>query len=127
MMSSDYRAVIAEGLGALQARDMARAASLLRAASEAAPHRRVHGPRTRAVRRAASADDEPVVDEDAALAARKSLQRFGRLKDPGPVTCYPRAAASLATAAGEVRAEIAIQPTPGDIIARVATELSGRT
>mgnify|MGYP006933457896 CR=1 FL=1 len=35
MMSSDYRAVIAEGLGALQARDMARAASLLRAASEA--------------------------------------------------------------------------------------------
>jgi len=37
MMSSDYRAAIAEGLGALQARDMARAASLLRAASEAAP------------------------------------------------------------------------------------------
>jgi UDP:flavonoid glycosyltransferase YjiC (YdhE family) len=33
---------------------------------------------------------------------------------------------SFAAAAGEVRAEIATQPTPSDIIARVAAELSGR-
>ena len=34
---------------------------------------------------------------------------------------------SFAAAAGEVRAEIATQPTPSDIIARVTAELSGRT